>query len=110
MWRKLVALALVASVNSAPAMADTFETGQTFLDACENDEGPYRAYCEGYVIAVADIMSSQPLLGARACFPSGATKAQVRDVAIAWVKAHPDERDLSAFSLVAIALAQDFPC
>ena len=111
-WRRLfgatVLIAAAISV-SAGAKAD-FNNGNTLYAECAPESGR-RPYCAGYVAAIADVMRRIPLRGnLMVCGSPEVTLRQMVDVVNRSLAAHPEDRHSSAESLVALALAEAFPC
>ena len=98
------------------AGADPLVPGGQLWVMCTSDWG-HTAYlemyaaCRAYIAAVADMMDAGAVLGNhRACLPDEATKGQVTEAVIAWMRSHPDQRGQLAAQATARALAQSFPC
>ncbi len=69
------------------------------------------AACRAYVAAVADVLAAgQPVGNNRACFGDDATKGRATETVIAWMRAHPQRKNLSTVQITARALAQKYPC
>jgi hypothetical protein len=100
----LTVLITVFSISSAEA---DFMTGNDLWAAC--NPGP-RPECIGYVEAIADALSLGDFLGLQACMPQTLTSGQAVDVVMKHLRDHPEQRHFGAVSLVALALAQGFPC
>jgi hypothetical protein len=72
----------------------TFWTGNQLLQYCTGTNPAMRATCEGFTWGVADAAAAAPALVSsvvplRACRPNGVDGAQVRDVVVQWLQAHP---------------------
>jgi len=66
--------------------------------------------CRGYVSGVADIIVEKKT---EACFTTdeaGPKVNQLVDIARAYLRDHPEKRNLSADTLVIAALKEKFPC
>ena len=114
----IVMLAVPGSGSRSQSASDEqptgFLSGNRLLDICDQS---HSALCIGYIAGIADAMgtsladgSHPAVAGWQACFPQGVSGGQVRDVAINYLQAHPEQRQLSAASLVAHALSEAFPC
>ena len=110
-----MAIALVF-MKVAPSLGD-FTDGNFLLSTCDRTDQAGAAYCIGYIVAVADSLAEGEPVPTRdgtgvfrACVPVGATSTQVKDVAVKWLRENPRERHLGAWSLVAAAIGQAFPC
>jgi hypothetical protein len=117
MIRRLSAAAIVAATLSLYAASNpadavrVFQNGNELFTLCNNNS----LVCLGYAAAISDAMSSTQedggsIAGWRACEPVAVTQGQVRDVTVAFLRAHPEIRHLAAASLVAKALAEAWPC
>ena len=60
-------------------------------------------FCDGYVAGVAD--TNKEL-----CIPKNAAVAQTSDIFKKYLRDHPEDRNISAHSLVRRALAEAWPC
>jgi len=106
-----IALFAVAFLPTMPAHAQqpaaTIATGDVLRSFCEAGEGDWRrAFCTGYVAAVADIAQSSKQL----CEPQGMTLARLQEVALDGLLDHPAERSEPADFLVTKYLTAAFPC
>src|SRR6516162_6484215 len=108
----LPAAAIALLVGRAEAQGVVaFESGDQLLAKCDRSAD----FCIGFVEAIADAMnaarsSGGTIGGWTACIPSGAMSDQVRDIAMTYLRNHPEQRHASATSLIANALANAFPC
>lgn len=118
----LFAMALIVSVpigtrsQAQAAPSEPFVSSEGFWVMCTSDWGNIAylemyAACRAYVAAVADVLAAgQPVGNNRACFHDDATKGRATEAVIAWMRAHPQRKDLSAVQITATALAQKYPC
>jgi hypothetical protein len=119
---RTVVAALVILITIQPAFSHRkgfgFETGNSLKTECDgsdvgtSDESYLLGQCIGYVAGIADVMSADnDVNGYRACIPTdGVTEAQLRDVVMRFLNAHPETRHLLAAGLVAQALQEAFAC
>jgi len=63
-----------------------------------------------YIVGIADALEGNVIDGWRACIPQSVTQGQAKDVALKWLRAHPEKRHFAAAGLVAYALSDAFPC
>ncbi|MFZ6765306.1 Rap1a/Tai family immunity protein [Pseudoroseomonas sp. WGS1072] len=91
---------------SAQQPQSGFYTGNRLLELCRGGQG----ICHGYIAGVASVMGRNTVSGWAACIPSGSTVGQIRDLVVKALENNPQERHLSAESLVASYLAEAFPC
>ncbi|MCP5081257.1 MAG: hypothetical protein GY948_06120 [Alphaproteobacteria bacterium] len=118
----LLAVALIVSVligtrsQAQATPSEPFVSSEGFWVMCTSNWGNIAylemyAACRAYVAVVADVLAAgQPVGNNRACFNDDATKGQATEVVIAWMRAHPQRKDLSAVQITAAALAQKYPC
>ena len=109
-------LLLAGLATMVPAQA-YFITGQMLKDALEASDrlknGNPQAQDEreaqfgrGFVAGVAD----SALDGLRYCSPGDATLGQFNDVALRYLRAHPDDSDVSGAAVVVAGLLGAYPC
>ena len=73
----------------------------------------YESYaaCRAYIIGIADVMSAGGSVdGRKACIPDNASKADVTDSVVAWLRSRSDRRHGYAHAVVAEAIADNYPC
>src|SRR5262249_15835262 len=115
LWCRLFgAGAVVVAVISvsAGARADYRDGNQLYAE-CRSSPEAKQLLCLGYVMAIAGAASAPNAVGAdgfMVCGLEDVTVKQLLDVVIRYLSAHPEERPLSAFSLVVAALDEAFPC
>ena len=95
-------------VATVPCAGAGFDTGNSLLRSCMSEN---LNLCLGYTSAISDAMGDGGIVRGRiACIPVGVTRGQVEDVAVQFLKQHPEKRHFAADSLVAQALSKAFPC
>lgn len=104
----LTALAGIAATPAAAVAGDVFMFGDKLYEACVKEP----TFCQGYVSGVADVMfgTEEAVLGSRACPKDGTTIADASAAAVLWMEKNPARLNFKAFSVVAVALAESFPC
>jgi hypothetical protein len=107
-----VAILLLASTpTKAQKLSPT--TGNELLEWCQSGDTWQTGRCYGYVIGVADL---QTMVGKalpenrQSCIAEGMTVGQIVEVAIKYLKQHPEERHFNASVLMVKAIAEAFPC
>lgn len=109
----IVALSvLVPSGASAEPTIRNFENGNRLLEVCDRPEAE-REFCRGYVAGVMDALaqvSADTGMPPFVCRPQGLVPSQIADVAVNYIKAHPETRHTGAAGLVINAAAAAFPC
>lgn len=125
--RGLAALAICLAPVGALALS---LTGNDLLDFCEGKPGGEPAgFCTGYVAGysrgfevgrlseansimmdVPDFDFAHPIDYRDYCIPRGVSHNQLRDVAVLFLRSHPELRHERASVLIPRALSQAFPC
>jgi hypothetical protein len=109
---RIVTMATAVALAGLPTAARAAETtGNELWSLCTSKGATENSLCFGYVTAIAEAIG-QPtgVYGWRACFPEQVTRKQVVDVVTRYLDQHPEERHLTAGSLIANALAKAFRC
>ncbi len=126
----LVALsqtALVALVSAGSAVADdevysgtltlcsarvkcAWVTGNGLKERCGSASHVKRAFCIGFAVAVAEVVSNMEYMVWRACFPDGVTGGQLRDVMTKFLDENPERLHDPGVNLAAEAFEEAFPC
>lgn len=108
--RALIIAALLAWTIPGTAQAQArlnTETGSGLLDICSATDASGRDWmCYGYILGVAAMLRD---LGS-VCFPPGVTHAQMRDVVVAGLQAHPEENGQRPEMLITKYLVAAYPC
>lgn len=122
--KRLIAAALLVMGMISPAWGG-FMSGNSLLDECQtpkHDMSLYfakRGYCQGYIAGIVDgshIGDSRvdvvkgDVGGNVFCMPRTANLNQAIDIVTNWLTSNPQDRHLTAASLVAYALAEVWPC
>jgi hypothetical protein len=71
-----------------------------------------QGFCSGYVIAIGEAERKVPagIYTLHNCIPPEATWQQTVDVVKRYLDQHPEQRHYAAVNLVAMALAEAYPC
>jgi hypothetical protein len=116
----LFALALVATQAVPPVpeirREPVINTGAGLLENCTFDaaasgqaDGEYHlGLCIGFIKGVTNTVAEQKLGGI--CPPDELTNEGLRDVVVAWLRAHPQFLGAPAVGAVVSATAEAFPC
>jgi hypothetical protein len=84
-----------------------FLTGNDLLAACSAPTGTFPVgQCLGYIQGVVDAAS----VSQRLCLPHTVNAGQMRDIVVAYLRQHPENRHLAASNFVEIAMGQFFAC
>ena len=110
----LLGLALLFAASSAPAG----QTGRRFLELCSGGEAWSDGYCTGYIVGVGDLIDGLlleedlkgPLDGKSFCLTEQLSRAEVRDLVLAFLRKRPDVQDKHMTSITWAALIEAFPC
>ena len=96
-----------SSAFSQERVSQSFKTGNELYQECTAAFGsPPNILCLGYVMAASDALESQRLI----CRPKEVTASQAEDVIVNYLRDHPEQSHLTAYSLAKLALMSVFPC
>ena len=105
----MVAVVLVGMVPE-PLQAQerlNTETGYGLLDICTATDASGRDWmCYGYILGVGAMLRDMGSV----CFPPSATHSQMRNVVVAGLQAHPEDRNGRPELLITKYLATAYPC
>lgn len=108
--RVIVLISICFFVLTSPsAQAQSWATGNDVKEACHSDSYHDRGYCLGFAIAIAAVVT-RPFGPWKACYPTGVTAGQLRDVMVKFLDDHPELLHVNATSLPARAYTEAFPC
>jgi hypothetical protein len=110
LMRRLLFVALMCA-TSGVARADT--DGNSFLRSCDVDPGGIQGWCIDYAQGLADGLMVWQILSpdtARACIAPEIAASQLREVAVRYLRAHPEKRHQSAGIVLANAFVEAWPC
>ena len=114
---RLRALVLAAGIlcpafGSAQYLFPAYVSANRLLEICTPVQSPScYAYVEGVVDALQSTFSALRMQQrALFCLPQGVTSRQLVDMAINYLRDHPEKRHNVASANVALALANAFPC
>ena len=109
----LVCLFLV-SIAGSPALAQAITNGESLRDRCrliQLTDPTAARLCRGYIRAVADIMVAGHRIDGRVACPTDLSKREELLAAVkGWINDHPQDLQEAAYSLVARALSEIYPC
>jgi hypothetical protein len=101
-------------LNIAPSPlltnVDSIQSGEKLLAKCISDSITEKAFCGGYIIGIADALTSNSINGFTACLPNGTKAREVVNESVKWLALHADVRKFDAEGLIASALSEAFPC
>ncbi len=107
-------LLFLAMIQGAPALAQAITNGESLRDRCRLIQlaDPTAArLCRGYIRAVADIMVAGHRIDGWVACPTELTKREELLAAVkSWIGDHPQDLKKPAYSLVARALSEIYPC
>lgn len=106
----LAALAQMAPTPASDPPAQVYYTGNQLYDECQIEEP---MLCVAYIIGVADTVQDAVSAGSLprfVCYNNRVTPQQLKDVVVRYLRAHPETRDRTAPSIIAVALREAFPC
>lgn len=100
-----VALTVVSTAGADAAFLD----GNKLREWCSSSDQGNQGACLGYVVGVADMLSTNGGLGGQACIPE-IEATQAVSMVRRYLERHPDLARNAASDLVVRALAESFPC
>lgn len=111
------AAVLFSMCLASPALAEDtarpimrFIDGNKLHESCITLDFAAANTCTAYITGVADVLYNDAVADIRACIPLGVNTTQVEDIVKQYLAANPQNRHLTAASLIAIALSDAFPC
>jgi hypothetical protein len=104
-----VGAAVVMVMSASTGAKADFRSGNELYTECAA-AGESQGFCGGYIAAIADVGSKVPVADVMICPSAKVTVGQVVDIVKQYLAVHPERRRFSASSLVANALADEFPC
>lgn len=106
-------LVLLSALAVAKTATADFQGGEQLYQLCTKpNDVRANSFCLGYVAGIADVLGTGDgeVSGWRACLPPEATQGEVAEIAVQWLKEHPENRAFGASDLVAQALSRTYPC
>lgn len=94
-------------MSANPGAKADFRDGNRFY---AEEKAVWRLFCDGYIAAIVDAARHQPVGGVTVCVPEALALGQLTDIASQYLAAHPERRHLAVEILVALAIAEAFPC
>lgn len=93
-------------------LADAYLDGSSLYARCTGTADDGMMMCLGYVTGITDAMTSNNLKvnDFKICLPQRSSNFQSRDVAVKFLRDHPEWRHFPAADLVSQALKDAFPC
>ena len=107
MIRNAVFLAALLAAGGAAAHGLSPVDGNKLMSVCTAKEA---AACEGYILGVVGMLSEERESKSPVCISPSVTPAQLHDVLVKFLRAHPESRSLKGAGLTVLALHQAFPC
>jgi hypothetical protein len=106
------------NASQGPAFADVRNSGNMFLAKCESDTAATlddistQDFCNGYAVGLADSVQIRTMYAppAPTCPPTGVMPAQMRRIAVKYMKDHPEKTHEQTALLMFEAWAEAFPC
>ncbi|HBE93509.1 MAG TPA: hypothetical protein DDW55_13710 [Gammaproteobacteria bacterium] len=99
--RTYLAVATFLAISMVGTVQASLTTGNDLMQHCISAPD---SFCAGYIGGVIDTSH------AMFCFPPDATKRQIINITIMYLRDHPEKLDLYAPSLVINAMRAAFPC
>jgi hypothetical protein len=110
-------LFLATSISSGELSRPPISDGNGLLQACAGSDED-QLLCLGYILGVrdtleqmADLLSQVQKRDARVfCIPSEATKGQMIDLVVKFLRENPEKRHLFSVDLIGLAFQKAWPC
>lgn len=103
----ILTLAVLTVAGAAHAQRVSNVTGRTLMTACT---GKSTQACDAYVDGFGDAVFAGGKTHALACIPRASTGTELRDVLVAYLKAHPEVQSEKAYDITQKAFAKAYPC
>ena len=104
----LLTVAALLAAGTAQAQRVSNVKGTTLMKACTAPAS--KETCDAYVDGFGDAIEAEGKDHALACLPKAATGTELRDVLLAYLKAHPEDQHLKAGTIASRAFAKAYPC
>jgi hypothetical protein len=103
----LIAVCALWPADAFPA-GDTFYTGNRLFRYCEQKSES----CTGYIAGIVDtiMVTNVVMKPSMICITGNIELGQAVDIAMNYMRAHPEGRQHNAASMVFVALSKAFPC
>jgi len=107
-----VALAMMSLPTVAATPVHAILHGNDLLQVCKSvpDDPDAVDGCDTYIIGATDALDLVAQHLTNICRPQHHAIQQLRDIAVSWLEEHPEERHRPAAKLIALALAEAWPC
>lgn len=107
---RIAVLSAMLIMASSEVFPQNFVDGFKLLSWCESADAA--DFCAGYVVGVIDGENLSRRDGHRTiyCAPKSADAANLKDVVVKYLRAHPEDHTATAASVVAVALSEVWPC
>ena len=107
MTKAILIAAVLLCVWPRTADAKKLDGNDLFIHYCEQPKASHAYWvCRGYIAGVADMLGYLGTI----CYPTGLIMDQSVDIVIAYLRDHPEKRQLPASDLVGASLKEKFPC
>ncbi len=111
MHRFIAALLFALALMATPAQAGIAINGTRLLAWCNSNTPADTALCNGYILAVGDILNDQTVYQGRACLPPTTNVDELRELVLLFLRANAQHLDkTSGANLVALAMMHAYPC
>jgi Rap1a immunity proteins len=115
--KKVVLAIIILLVGEARAEEELGISGNDLLEFCQAGEpgleNPPRAFCLGYIVGALEGWHHATVMHrgtASLCNTQRLTNQQIADIAIIYLRAHPEVRPLNASSILGLLFIDKFPC
>jgi hypothetical protein len=107
--KRLITTALALALVATPALANPAQNGNDWASDCAKHD----PFCLGYARGFADGVSLWNILSpetAKICIPNEVLTDALTEVALRYIKVHPESRTETAGILMSYAFVEAWPC
>lgn len=96
---------------TTPAQAFVaYGTGRDLQDKCTDGRQVAKAYCDGYISAIASAMNYVGIGPYKTCIPQEVSVNEMKKIVVRYMNEHPQDLFYTAIDLIAEPLVAAFPC
>jgi hypothetical protein len=109
--KTLILAASLTLILTTPAQAFVaYGTGRDLQDKCTDGRQVARAYCDGYISAIASALNYVGIGPYKTCIPQEVTVGEMRKIVVRHMDEYPQDLLYTAVDLIAEPLVKTFPC
>ena len=109
--KTLMLTVFLTLILTTPAHAFVaYGTGRDLQDKCTDGRQVARAYCDGYISAIASALNYVGIGPYKTCIPQEVTVNEMRKIVVQHMSDYPQDLMYTAVDLIAEPLVKNFPC